>query len=74
MLENVRNRRRLFLAGDGSDLATAALADLNIDSEHSLEALHPSHGAVSLCRVLIKLIRTIGFQVCCYLPRLAGVT
>ena len=38
-------------------MATAVLADLDVDVEHSLEALLPGHGSMALCRTLVVPVR-----------------
>jgi hypothetical protein len=47
MRQNLRNDFRLLDAGDHPELATAAAALVDLDAEHALEALSPSHGDVA---------------------------
>jgi len=44
MSENLRNQWRIFDAGDDSQSSTALGTGLDIDGEHPLETLHPTHG------------------------------
>src|SRR5690554_773578 len=61
MLENLLNDLRIFDAGNHFDVTAAVFADFNINIEDSLEALHPGHGAVALCRTASLV--AMGFSV-----------
>lgn len=43
MSENLPDQRRIFNSGDNPKFSTAIQAGLDVDREHSLEALHPTH-------------------------------
>ncbi len=72
MLEDERDYRRILYTRDDLDLTAAEFADLNINIEYALEALHPGHGAVSFFRTLIKPIRTTRFSLYPNLAALGG--
>ena len=72
MLEDVRNYRRIFDAGNHLDLSTTTLTGFDIDIEHALEALHPGHGTMLFLRALVEPIRTACLNLCCFLTTLCG--
>ena len=43
-------------------MAAAVFADLDVDVEHSPEALHPCHGAVPLCGTLVTPVSIATFR------------
>ena len=53
ILKYLLNHFRIFNTGNDFDLANTVFADFNVDIENSLQSLHPSHSAVSLCRTLV---------------------
>lgn len=54
--------RRLLDVGYCANVDLIAFADLSIDVERRLEALHPGHDAIALFRALILLIRAALFS------------
>ncbi|OES47442.1 hypothetical protein A7R77_33065 [Pseudomonas aeruginosa] len=72
MLENLLNDLRIFDAGNHFDVTAAVFADFNINIEDSLEALHPGHGAVALCRTLVTPVSIETFRFVGLLAPLGG--
>jgi hypothetical protein len=48
--KDLLNHHRIFDAGNHPDVATAALADLDVDVEDPFQALRPGHGGPAFCR------------------------
>jgi hypothetical protein len=72
MLEDVRNYRRIFDAGNHLDLSTTTLTGFKVDIEHALEALHPGHGTMLFLLALVEPIGTARLPLCCFLTTLCG--
>ena len=53
VLEDLLNHLRILDTGNNLNLATAVFADLDVDVEHSFEALHPGHSAMALCGAFV---------------------
>jgi hypothetical protein len=60
MIEYLVNNRLILDTGDYLGFACALLADRDVNIEHTLQALRPSHGPVALPRSLTITLMMLG--------------